>query len=309
MNLIKCNNCNRDIPSDSNFCCYCGSLIRKLVKCSNPECNFIACPDKTFKYCPKCGRLLIENEVLADNICDTDIYTLSNNDFYMEKAFNGYKEFIEELGDDKDFDRVSSSIRYCRFNGYDDKTIIFHYYRDYGSEYKLGLSIGLILQDYKYSIEVELGLFSTLVELQKYAASIDKTKFISFVRNLEAKPCDKPYEELIPYSSIVECLENLKEEKHSFNMVFPFKERNAVLTIREDIKDESTPVRFCCGYYLGKDTGKACMATVSILKDISYRNAIKRILEDISFYYDLKRYLSVLFVELSKKEKDFDYII
>ena len=94
MNLIKCNNCNRDIPSDSNFCCYCGNLIRKLVKCSNPECNFIACPDKTFKYCPKCGRLLIENEVLADNICDTDIYTLSNNDFYMEKAFNGYlKEF------------------------------------------------------------------------------------------------------------------------------------------------------------------------------------------------------------------------
>lgn len=48
--IMKCPNCNKEIPNNSKFCMNCGAKVNKCSSCQYGPLPSVA------KYCPKCGN-------------------------------------------------------------------------------------------------------------------------------------------------------------------------------------------------------------------------------------------------------------
>lgn len=65
---MKCQNCNKEIDNDSNFCKYCGTKVVKANVC--PNCGSEHLP-KDAKFCPDCGcQVASETECAESSFTD-----------------------------------------------------------------------------------------------------------------------------------------------------------------------------------------------------------------------------------------------
>lgn len=105
---MKCNICNKEIPSDSTFCSYCGSRVgndgevKKIsLKCEHCLGTLVVDSDKSILACPYCGHqsLIIESDAVAIE----KIRTAAKKDIELEKIKN--RNLRQKMEDEKKKER------------------------------------------------------------------------------------------------------------------------------------------------------------------------------------------------------------
>lgn len=82
VHYMKCENCNKEIDHDSNFCKYCGAKVVKANVCS--KCGAERLP-KDAKFCPDCGASLVMKD---------ESTIRQEAEKIVEKYPNGYRRYV-----------------------------------------------------------------------------------------------------------------------------------------------------------------------------------------------------------------------
>lgn len=70
MEEITCPSCKKSIPSDSEFCYYCGHNLKPIIQTDTPPSKCSNCQtiiEDTYEFCPNCGSQQVNN-LIAEEI-------------------------------------------------------------------------------------------------------------------------------------------------------------------------------------------------------------------------------------------------